>query len=151
MVPGAWYGYQTLLADSVAVSVGVASYYGESVAGAIVAGLLYAAGAPILHGIRGNALRSGVDVALRLGGPVVCGVVGIAAGAIVGNPDPRTSGVAVGGSVGLVLGGLVAIAADAALLARQPHEPPKPPKPGRVTPAITPVPGGASVGFGGVF
>jgi hypothetical protein len=76
--PERWYGWQTLIVDSVAAgafAAGVAQHIDPlSVTGMI----LYGARPPVVHGLHGHPWLALGDVALRAAAPVVLALIGVA-------------------------------------------------------------------------
>jgi hypothetical protein len=117
----AWYGGTILGVDALAASlmaVGVASSSGGLFLGS---GVAFTLGGPIVHGIHRDGGKAVVSLGLRVGLPVVGGLVGVFAGASGGEDCEgdmcQLSGVAAGGAVGLGLGMVAASALDVTFLA----------------------------------
>jgi hypothetical protein len=77
-----WYGYQTLLVDAAVLStslgIGLQSRGGTSFA--VVATTGYLAGGPLVHLLNGNPVAAAASLGVRVGAPVVGGLLGAAAG-----------------------------------------------------------------------
>ncbi|MEZ4402954.1 MAG: hypothetical protein R3B06_23230 [Kofleriaceae bacterium] len=112
---GTWYGWQTLGVDAVAdvTMVGGLVEGRHGVAVATVGLAVYALGPPLVHAAHGNWGRGGVSVAMRVGGPLVGGLVGSALCV------DRTGFLRCLGStvIGVVAGAVVAQAVDGAVVA----------------------------------
>jgi hypothetical protein len=77
-----WYGWQTMLVDIGSVGLGVAAGRAAGTGtGFAVALTGYAVGAPIVHLAHGEGGDAGVSVGLRLGLPLVAGLIGYGIGA----------------------------------------------------------------------
>jgi hypothetical protein len=162
-----WYGWETLLTDSLAtgvvgmgISTGRAPYAGTFA----FAGLgTFALGGPIVHAAHGRWGIAAADVGLRVGsvalGAVVGGMLGKAAqgnscGGAAGVDDicvPSDSGLIEGVFFGGMVGVVVASAIDSAVLAREPRA--SPPDEARLTwsPMVGPIKDGVTVGVSARF
>jgi hypothetical protein len=180
-----WYGYQTLATDAASIALGAASAsVGPTRTGdalGVLALSSYLAGGPTAHFARGFVAKGFGDLAVRIGAPLVCGLVGGMISSALYEPPPQpepqnleeavTNGVAgavaaeVGPAVaavegmyyGALVGAAVAMATDAAFLARErvQHEP-RPqasaaPPSATIRPSIAPSRGGATAGIMGTF
>jgi hypothetical protein len=77
-----WYGWQTILVDIGSVGLGVAVGRAAGTGAGLAVGLTgYAIGAPIVHLAHGEGGDAGVSVGLRLGLPLVAGLIGYGIGA----------------------------------------------------------------------
>ncbi len=162
-----WYGLQTLLVDgaSLALAIGAVDTVGEDTSGKLLLASAsgYALGAPFVHLLHGRPDVALADVALRVGAPIVLGVVGYGLGYAAGHDDPGCGGFlcetrtldGVGGAILGAAGGFLAAAAvDAAVLGRERVAPAADPPDTamRWTPRVGVSPrGGATVGVGGSF
>ncbi len=112
-----WYGWQTLLVDLSWIAVAGAGAATKST-GLVALGLLgYPIGVPVVHGLHGESARAGSSFALRLGLPLLAGVVGAGIGsASEGKDCGELCGFATlgGAFLGLAGGALAAIVIDAA-------------------------------------
>jgi hypothetical protein len=103
-----WYGWQTLLADGAAISIGVAAIAADTpglFAGSAVAYLL---APPMIHLHHARGGAAGGSLGLRLGGPLLGAVIG-------GGSCEESSGACA--SWGLVVGAVAAMLIDAGYLA----------------------------------
>lgn len=124
-----WYGWQIALSD--AASIGLMATGKETLA--LVGGLGWVFGGPIIHSAHEDFGAGGIDLGLRLGLPVVGGIAGFRGSGCVEDCEGLPSGAL----LGFFLGGVAAMALDYGLLST--HE--------RV--ALTPLPGGAVVSLAG--
>jgi hypothetical protein len=176
--PTHWYGYETLATDGAALLLSVPALASHASGVQSVFGwgsaLTYGLGAPIVHFAHGHVGKGFADLGLRVGMPLVLGVLGGMIGVSTYQPPPCN--VSLGGWAGLgcalddtfgpvgafaegaMIGGLLgmggAMALDAAVLAREPikHDGVSP----RIEPAFGLTPerrGGtrATVGLVGAF
>jgi hypothetical protein len=158
-----WYGWQTLAADAGSLGVGAALSGGNGSAGLVAALTGYALAAPTVHAAHGNWGTAGGDLALRVGTPVVAGLVGYGIGAATFHggcaPDAWFCGrdwSGVGGAVvGIGAGMLTAVVLDATLLGHERvrrDEPDAAPTAVRWSPQVAVSPKGEpSVGVAGSF
>ena len=111
-----WYGWQTLLADATAALVGIGGYLGQRDVDVpmVVAGGVYALGAPVVHWAHGNTGRGFGSLGLRLLLPV--GGALLALVATSGQPCGHDCGLG-DAAVGAVVGMAAASAIDASALA----------------------------------
>jgi hypothetical protein len=156
-----WYGWQTLTADgaSLAVTLGGIGMNASPVAVVGVGGLYLAA--PAVHLAHGRVGVAFGSLGLRMGLPVLGGVIGFAAAAPCSSAESKQFlGCAFHGwgeaAVGGLLGLGAAVVLDAALLAHGTREISEPAESGRprvtsVAPSFDPVTRTASVGLGGSF
>jgi hypothetical protein len=164
---GAWYGWQTLIADGLAAG-GMVSAFAVNKDGAYVflGGLgVYALAPPIVHAAHGYLARGAVDLGLRLGSVVGGGILGGGVGLTIAIVTPTCGGsrsdfcglglTAFGGLLGMGAGIVAASAIDAIFFAWEgrPNEPSTPATPTafRVTPVVAPTKGGMVGGLGGTF
>jgi hypothetical protein len=154
-----WYGYQTLATDTASIALGAASAsVGPSWTGdalGVLALSSYLAGGPTVHFAHGFVAKGFGDLAVRVGAPAVCSFVG----AIIGRWvfDEHGAFPVMGMGYGALVGAAVAMATDAAFLARErvQHEP-RPqasaaPPSATIRPSIAPSRGGATAGIMGTF
>jgi hypothetical protein len=141
-----WYGYQNLAVDAGAFTTIIAGVQSGSSGFALLSLGIYTVGSPIVHMVHDNGGRAAGSLALRLGLPVLGGMIG------VGAADCSDSGGECWDEVGgLVLGGLAGITAavviDDFVLAREVR-----PAPRSWSPTVAPTPGGGmSLGVAGTF
>jgi len=111
-----WYGWQTLAVDgtSLALAIGGGASELGAVAGLGVTGLIV--GAPIVHFAHGRVGTGFASAGLRVGLPIVGALIGVAAEDCHDGRDWCGLG---GAAVGVLVGGVAAIALDAAVLARE--------------------------------
>ena len=114
-----WYGYQTLASDGIAVGIGLAglSTTGNARIGLAGVGLAsYGLGAPVIHLLRQNPGKAAGDLALRLLTPVATGVTAqlLVQHTTVSATTRDRVGVYAGAA-----GAVIAMAIDAAVLARE--------------------------------
>jgi hypothetical protein len=149
-----WYGWQILMADGAALTIGLAS---RNVAASLVA---YGLPSPVLHLAHERPGAVLGALALRAALPVIAAVAGYSLEMATSNPCSRGQDLCfrgLGGAlVGVFAGYLGAVVIDAAVLARE--NPPSertdaPPRASRVRwqPIIGVTKTGASGGIGGVF
>jgi hypothetical protein len=139
-----WYGWQMLVADAVALGLMLAATDDAGLAGAV----LYLGSGPVIHGAHGRGEALAGSLGLRLGAPVAGGALGNA------TCTDRTGSLACveETAIGILLGMGVAVAIDAALLAREPAPPRREAERAvRLAPALTLTPGRASLSLGGIF
>jgi hypothetical protein len=114
-----WYGWQTLIVDGAWIAGASASGAGNQAglaAAFVVSG--YVVAPPIVHFAHGEIGRGFADLGIRVGAPLVLGLVGFAA--FSGQSSPGNDGIApgaVGAILGSGLGMLAAVALDASVLA----------------------------------
>src|SRR5512140_417237 len=70
-----WYGWQTLLVD--AGAIGLATVSANSTGAGYGALGLYAFGGPLVHVLHDRAGIGGLDLGIRVGGPIVLGLIGM--------------------------------------------------------------------------
>lgn len=142
-----WYGWQTLMLDALWM-VGIpASLKDQNGTGLfLVSGVDYLLGAPIVHWAHGHGVKGAGSLFMRIT-PLVAGIA-IAAGGS-GNGDEGLSNFFTGLAV-LYVGGVVAAAIDAAVLAHE-DVPQAPPPPLTVAPRLSLTKGGATLGVAGAF
>jgi hypothetical protein len=120
--PSRWYGWQTLAADgaSLALSIGaigVAGSGSDTPSEALAWGALatYALAAPVVHWVHENPGRGFASLGLRVGGPIVLGLIGVEA------EDCSHHGgdlCGLGGAlIGVTVGIVAAVTIDAAVFA----------------------------------
>ena len=118
-----WYGWQIVLLDAGAVVVVAASdSSGRGTSTALVLGGvgIYALGGPVTHVLHGQKLRGAASLGLRVGAPLLGGLLGAGAG---GGPcvdtDAKNSCAAAGvyGALGAAVGALTAMVIDDGVLA----------------------------------
>jgi len=162
-----WYGWQTLAVDTAGLGLMTLAYSksgnGSSIGteeAALAAGLgLYVVGAPAVHALHGRTKPALIDFAIRLGAPVVVGLIGAGIG---GATEGSCSGQAfcgiaplAFGAIGMLAGGVGAIALDAALLSHEPGGTPATTASSsgvRWSPRVAMLPrGGTTIGVGGSF
>ena len=152
-----WYGWQTLLADTgvLTLAIGLGGRVDErntaAVIGAVVAGLgAFALSGPIVHAAHGHWPKAGGSFALRSGLLLLGGALGYAIGQDgCAQYAYDHEGCGIGeGAAGLVIGALLAIIGDAAVLARE-----QVPVSARGAPAFafTPLRGGGGLALIGRF
>lgn len=122
-----WYGWQTLIVDGAVVvssiALGAASTNGSAGSSLFLGG--YVLGGPIVHWANGEVGRGFGSLGLRLGAPVVGGMVGGLLGAVtVGSRDGNDDidsiyGFLAGAVLGVGAGAITAVAVDSAVLARK--------------------------------
>jgi hypothetical protein len=118
-----WYGWQTLVLDSVAAGA-FAAGVGKHIDALSATGMiLYAAGPPVVHGLHGHWGLALGDVALRVAAPVLLALIGVAIEE-ASTPDCGDTGDIClrglgGGLAGGAIGYAAAVAIDAAVLARE--------------------------------
>lgn len=145
-----WYGWQTLIADGASLTLLTAAGFARSgpTAGVAVAG--YVLAAPIVHFAHGNVGRGFGSFGIRVGSPIVCTLIGAAAGSGKGNSDILDTGALGGAVIGFFVGMGAAIAIDASLLARE-QVPVERAGALRITPIVAPSAHGGIVGAAAVF
>lgn len=125
-----WYGWQILIVDGAVISstllLAAAAADNDDVGGVAAAAFFtgYTLGGPIVHWSNGQLGRGFASLGLRVGAPLVAGLTGAALGAASssGCSDPYwcdSSEVAVGAGLGVLVGGIAAVAIDSAVLARK--------------------------------
>lgn len=132
------YRLETFAVDATAVALIAASGKNSTVT---VLGLsTYVLGAPILHGVHGRGGSAVASIGLRVGIPIVTGMVG---SALLSSSDHEEGAIA-----GAVLGGLAGMIAastiDIAVLSKGDERP-------RVMPSVAPTSGGMTFGLAGAF
>jgi len=144
-----WYGYQTMAVDGAAVALmamGVKTELPQLMAASFAT---YALGAPIVHLAHGSPGRFAADIGMRLGGPTLGAFTG--AGLVcLADGSCSAFDAAIGGALGMALGGAAALAVDYAVLSREARQEKWDGKP-RVAPTLTAAPSGGAVGLGGAF
>jgi hypothetical protein len=127
-----WYGWQTLASDAAAgavIALGMAiedhDTQNETIAIVTLGVATYAFGAPIVHALHRRPGIAVADFGLRVGAPVVAGLVGVAV-ANAGCPEPRYPDEGTqfdcemgGAALGVIVGVGSAIAIDSAVFARE--------------------------------
>ena len=152
--PKRWYGYQTLIADSLAVGFGFSARSFDSAGVGLSVGT-YLLGAPLVHLAHGKPGMFAASLGSRIVSPALGGATGYAIGVgIAGCGGGHYCGTPMAGAaVGFLSGWLAASALDAALFAREAKA--EEAKPWNGKPTIAPTasagPTGASVGVGGLF
>jgi hypothetical protein len=120
--PSRWYGWQTLAADGASLaliigSISLADSGGDSPSAALGWGAFgtYALGAPIIHLTHSNPGRGFASLGMRVGGPIVLGVIGALAENCSNNSREfcGVGGALLGASAGII----AAVAIDAAVFA----------------------------------
>lgn len=134
-----WYGYQTLIIDATSSALILSTMETKSSDPglAVLGGIGYAFGAPLVHAIHGHGYKFWRSFGLRVGAPTGLALAGAAVCS-----SSATSECAAGG---LVLGMITAMAIDTAVIAKE--DAPQP------TLAVAPVLGRdrAGIAFGGTF
>jgi hypothetical protein len=132
--PRRWYGWQTLSTDAAAGALAYTYYLSNNVwtggSGGpgwfVMSGATYLLGGPVVHVAHGKIGTGVGSLALRVGAPLVLGGVGYA---VAGGPGQGGDNGWVAGLVGAIAGGMVgivvAVTIDAAVLAYD--HPPQPP------------------------
>jgi len=130
-----WYGWQTLAVDAaglavMSVAVSHTGQPGSNVAPLFSVGAgVYAFGPPVVHALQGRATVALEDVGLRLGAPVVTGLIGVGVGELMASgchppPGDFINGCALEpiwtGIIGAFVGYVSAVAIDAAVLSHAP-------------------------------
>jgi hypothetical protein len=119
-----WYGWQTLLADLGAITLGVAALSqsdSRSLARplGVASAALYLGGGPAIHFVHGQAAEGIEDALLRLGAPVAGALIGAATASCPKTGDGSLCGLD-RAAIGFVAGVAAAAIVDAAVLAREP-------------------------------
>jgi len=164
-----WYGWQTLAVDAaglavMSVAVSHTGQPGSNVAPLFSVGAgVYAFGPPAVHALQGRSTVALEDVALRLGAPLVTGLIGVGVGELMASgchpqPGDFINGCALEpiatGIVGAFVGYVSAVAIDAAVLSHAPAAKPAPSSASGVrwAPQVGLSPhGDANVGLAGSF
>jgi hypothetical protein len=105
---------------------------------------------------------AGIDLAVRVGAPLVSGVLGFAVGAGLGAASggnannngfdsPALVGAVIGGALGFCGGIAAAVAIDAGALSKERLPATPPPAAFQWAPTMLPVRGGANLGVAGTF
>jgi hypothetical protein len=130
-----WYGWQTLAADAaglavMSVAVSHTGQPGSNIGPLFSVGAgVYAFGPPAVHALQGRPSAALEDVALRLGAPLVTGLIGVGAGELMASGcHPQPGGFINGcalepiatGIVGAFVGYVSAVAIDASVLSHAP-------------------------------
>jgi hypothetical protein len=122
-----WYGYQTLATDGVALALLIpAAGGGAGTSGFGVGSLaMYGLGAPIVHFAHGQIGKGFLDLGLRAAIPIATTGIGLGIGSAIPANNQNawldTNNHALeGGAIGLVLGPIIAVVVDAAVLANEP-------------------------------
>jgi hypothetical protein len=144
--PMRWYGWQTLAADGTAIALGALTQRWEPFA------VVYLGAAPIVHWEHEQVGRGFGSFTLRLGAPLVLGVLGFGTGFVAcGARDCAGTGALVGAGAGYVLAVVIdaaSLAYDEAPIAREKHAA----HPSiRLTPSVSLGPSGATAGLFAVF
>ena len=121
-----WYGWQTLLVDAGTLGLAAAASQANGGVSAAVGIGGYALGGPLVHALHGRGDVAGIDIAVRVGAPLVAGAIGYGVGvATFQGCAPQEwfcgrdwSGIG-GAAVGVLVGGLGAVIFDAAALGRE--------------------------------
>jgi hypothetical protein len=150
-----WYGWETLLVDAGAFGIFAAGIRlgSEGIAG--TGALVYGAGPPVIHGLRGHAEMGAVDLMVRVFAPITLGAAGFAIDEASSPPCSPTAFVCIrglgGAAVGILAGYVGAVVLDAGFLAWD--SAPKHEKPSAVlwSPTVSVAHGGGSLGVGGAF
>ena len=150
-----WYGWETLLVDAGAFGLFAAGVRlgSEGIAG--TGALVYGAGPPVIHGLRGHAEMGAVDMMVRVFAPLTFGAAGFAIDEASSPPCPPTAFVCIrglgGAAVGVLAGYVLAVVVDAGFLAWD--SVPKHETPSAVlwSPTVSVAHGGGSVGLGAAF
>lgn len=164
-----WYGYQNLIIDGAATAMIFGPLLlerGKPESSVMLAGALtYIGGGPVVHWLHGNVGPGFGSFALRVGLPVSAAFWGAIGGAML-MPRNSSHGFETGAAVGFFAGMAGASLLDAGLLAYEKGKDPEaydgdaakaapksPPKGVgmRLIPQAAVLPGGGSVGVGGVF
>ncbi|HKY40907.1 MAG TPA: hypothetical protein VJN18_33460 [Polyangiaceae bacterium] len=112
-----WYGGQTLAADGISLGVLVLGAANENFAYVGVGGLFLAA--PIVHFGHGNVGRGFLSLGMRVALPIGGAALGSASEGCGGGGEQDFCGLA-GAAIGLLVGGVAAIALDSAVVAWEP-------------------------------
>lgn len=139
-----WYGWQTLTTDGAAVVLGALALASDSTSAQETLGTAavgaYGLGAPVVHATHGRFAYAGGSLAMRLGGPLAGGLVGLVTGVFL--PIPTESigqRLVVGMYGGAALGAVGASVIDAAVFAREsPSRPAKAAHAAPVAPHVVP-------------
>lgn len=107
-----WYGWQTLLADSASTTLMALGVPTQSGVPAVIGFVGYLVAPPIIHAAHSRPLAALADVGLRVGLPVIFGIVG---NALCKTPDSDL-GCAPQVAVGVLLGMVTAVVVDGAAL-----------------------------------
>jgi hypothetical protein len=164
-----WYGWQTLAVDTAGLGLMTLAFSqsksGANVgteAAALSAGFgLYLFGGPAVHALHGRTPPAAIDFAVRLGAPVVVGLIGAGIGVAyegqcnASGQDFCGLGPVVFGALGVVAGGIGAVVIDAAVLSHAPGAKPASSASSsgvRWSPRVAMLPrGGTTVGVAGSF
>jgi len=152
--PMRWYGWETLVVDAGGISAFLAavgsSNRGMST-GLVELGLAtYVLGAPIVHAAEGHPREAGLSVGLRLGAPLVGGLSGfLLGGALCAKDDGDVPCPALTAALGILAGGVAAIAVDAEVLSDEPE--PSRPQVSHFAPTLSVTKNGVSAGLTGAF
>ena len=151
-----WYGWQTLIADGTSLLVLpiVAGVTQSPTLGAVAVGGYFLA-PPFIHGAHGRWGMFAASLGLRVGMPVLGGLLGAAAQGDCGGDLC----IPVGAAIGVAIGALGAVALDASLLSYERDEPDpryraQPTKPSHLAWSPTLAPrkeGGFTLGLGATF
>jgi hypothetical protein len=151
--PRRWYGWQVMSADAVAIAAGASTALvvdaaggdPSSVGSAVFAGG-YLLGGPTVHALQGRYGRAAGSLALRVGGPLLFGLVGHH----LDTSDTDGSGDDLGDSarIGVALGTAAALLLDWSSLSWAPIETARE---ARVVPTATAGDGRVSLGLAGRF
>jgi len=129
-----WYGYQTMGADALAITLLIGSsqsYGGTETALLVGATGLYLAGGPSIHLLNEQSSSALISLGVRVGSPLVGAGLGWAASHFM--PYDDGDEVVRGMGIGFLLGLLAPMVIDAAALAWKPAAP----APGAALPALT--------------
>jgi hypothetical protein len=161
--PARWYGWQTLIVDSIAASLAIAGVDSRQDTVTYSGLTLYAVGPPVVHGLHQRPGAALADVALRAGAPVLLALIGVGIEDATTPPCQDTGDMCFrglgGGFIGAVAGYAAALAIDTLVLARErPSDDGRkdgPPAPTAssllLTPVVTASTKGATAGVGGSF
>ena len=146
-----WYGGQTLAVDGASAGLLLAAAGTGFAPLAVIAGLGYAVGPPIVHFTHGRVAAGFGSLGLRVGLPFVGGALGAAATAHC--HDEETYCRVEGAAIGMLIGLSAAITIDAAVLARETvnAKEPVPMSTLHLMPVFDPHRGTAGLGVAGTF
>ncbi|HEY2028710.1 MAG TPA: hypothetical protein VGH20_05830 [Myxococcales bacterium] len=124
-----WYGWQNILADGVGIGVLIAGARSDSNLMLGVALANYLVTSPTIHFAHGDARQGLGSIALRLGIPLILG--------IVGQSSCGKGGDCLSGVLGIGLGAPIAMVIDDVVLSFHTEPAPQP----RILPTVTMIPG----------